>query len=471
MPLPAVRVPRVSSDHAAAPASLEVKLSTKARNNLEWDTCKDEIERIYVRQHKTLPQTMQEIERRFGFKKSLRSWKSKMKDWGFDKNMTSDMQFMIAKATKRQREGKDTEFSRDGLQVPQETLRNFKRKKIGSATEAVLPAMATPPNITYATPSPISQPGDVPTTPKSPLPSYLDIENSLDVDKEPENQDDIAEISTSTDIQPNPDTGLNSLLKPDQPPLGVASKPLHLSTWGIRAALSMETLFKSLHKSNTPLNGEAFDHHMANVYLFISSKTSDEENISALFQERFRCFVLADEWETLDKGSPRPAMIEEKLEIALKGFFGGNSYSRLDPSQTVSRRLVKSFEDSSQGIKYWKAHLICAKILSGRIYGEEAIDELMESIYELLVLRKPDPRTELMEILHELKRSGFWGMKVFPETIQREISDINIFEWKFEANTTLLYLASALACCRLHENPHVTAEKLVRFIRPHLEVL
>ncbi len=46
-----------------------VNHSTKARNDLKWDSYKDEIRRMYVNEGRPLSVTQQEIERRFGFQK------------------------------------------------------------------------------------------------------------------------------------------------------------------------------------------------------------------------------------------------------------------------------------------------------------------------------------------------------------------------------------------------------------------
>ncbi|CZR69405.1 uncharacterized protein PAC_19305 [Phialocephala subalpina] len=133
-----------------------VNYATKAKNGRgrEWESNKDEIRRLYIDQGWTLKQTMAEVGGKFKSKNSERTWKTKLEGWGFDKNITQGMEFMLSKAEKREREeGKATEFTRDGVPVPQETIQRFKKPRAGNQT--TLPhssEIGTPTNITYHTP-------------------------------------------------------------------------------------------------------------------------------------------------------------------------------------------------------------------------------------------------------------------------------------------------------------------------------
>ncbi len=63
---------------------------------------------------------------------SPRKWKAKLKDRGFEERLSEgDMEIVVAKMDKRRREtGKDTVVFHNGIQVPAETIANFKRRKV-----------------------------------------------------------------------------------------------------------------------------------------------------------------------------------------------------------------------------------------------------------------------------------------------------------------------------------------------------
>ena len=62
---------------------------------------------------------------------SERKWKEKLKEWKFDKKIsTTDMRIVVAKAEKRARnEGKDTTFFHGDMQITAERIEQFKRRK------------------------------------------------------------------------------------------------------------------------------------------------------------------------------------------------------------------------------------------------------------------------------------------------------------------------------------------------------
>lgn len=65
-----------------------------------------------------------------------------MREWGFDKNMTSNIKFMLSKAEKRAwDEGKETQFTRDGIAVPAETLEQIKRTMLSDSAEHLFPVV------------------------------------------------------------------------------------------------------------------------------------------------------------------------------------------------------------------------------------------------------------------------------------------------------------------------------------------
>jgi len=73
---------------------------------------------------------------------SERKWKSKLKEWGFDKHIPAkDMQVLVAKAEKRARdEGKETVFFQGEAEIAPKRFENFKRRKTTHTMEAVSPS-------------------------------------------------------------------------------------------------------------------------------------------------------------------------------------------------------------------------------------------------------------------------------------------------------------------------------------------
>lgn len=65
----------------------------------------------------------------------------KLKEWGYEKRLTQlDMRTIVAKAEKRSREGKETIFYHNGIQIADERLGNFKRRKTTKEQEPVSPS-------------------------------------------------------------------------------------------------------------------------------------------------------------------------------------------------------------------------------------------------------------------------------------------------------------------------------------------
>jgi hypothetical protein len=73
---------------------------------------------------------------------SERKWKEKLKEWNFDKNISSiHMSILVAKAEKRVREdGKETVFFHGLSQIARERVEQFKRRKTTQGIDAVSPS-------------------------------------------------------------------------------------------------------------------------------------------------------------------------------------------------------------------------------------------------------------------------------------------------------------------------------------------
>lgn len=119
-----------------------------------------------------------------------------MKEWGFEKNVPwHDMGFMVAKAEKRKAEGKDTIFYRGGLQVDENKIEMFKRRRLMSFNDVSLQALPseccvpsprfeyrrlryadTPPHIDYSTPKSVEDLGQSTVILAGQLPKDVSVE-------------------------------------------------------------------------------------------------------------------------------------------------------------------------------------------------------------------------------------------------------------------------------------------------------
>ncbi|KFY71056.1 hypothetical protein V499_08708 [Pseudogymnoascus sp. VKM F-103] len=140
-----------SNNNEATPLVVDGgKSMPKKRRNQKWDEIKTSAFQIYMVEDNDLAVTMAKIETVYGFKASPRGWKDQMKEWGWHKNIPQcDMQWIVAKGTKRALEGKDTDYFYGETQVTARKIENFKRRN----TAEVPDNMPTPPNVTYNTPS------------------------------------------------------------------------------------------------------------------------------------------------------------------------------------------------------------------------------------------------------------------------------------------------------------------------------
>lgn len=92
--------------------------------NEEWESAKTETEHIYIDQDQTLATTMEAIQYKYGLEASERKWKLKLKEWGFEKYLSSAaMKILVAKAERRAVvEHKDTVFFHGKTQITPERI-------------------------------------------------------------------------------------------------------------------------------------------------------------------------------------------------------------------------------------------------------------------------------------------------------------------------------------------------------------
>ncbi|CAG8976168.1 hypothetical protein HYALB_00010426 [Hymenoscyphus albidus] len=100
--------------------------------NERWLSVKSEAFKLYMQRDMQLEEVMARIEISHGFTASLRSWKLKLKEWRYKKNMSPNtMRWVVSKDGKRDHETKDTDFFFNGIEIKKERIENFKRRKIG----------------------------------------------------------------------------------------------------------------------------------------------------------------------------------------------------------------------------------------------------------------------------------------------------------------------------------------------------
>ncbi|KAH8593584.1 hypothetical protein B0O99DRAFT_206516 [Bisporella sp. PMI_857] len=128
-------------------ATLRSPRGKKSTAITAWDEIKSDVRRIYIQEDKSLEETMAS----FQLNACVRTWKAQLKEWDFNQNVPSNvMQYVVSKANKRKREGKDTIFFYGITEINPQKIENFKRRKTG-----VTPSFPrTPPHLTYYTPNP-----------------------------------------------------------------------------------------------------------------------------------------------------------------------------------------------------------------------------------------------------------------------------------------------------------------------------
>ncbi|KAH7379809.1 hypothetical protein BKA64DRAFT_236862 [Cadophora sp. MPI-SDFR-AT-0126] len=127
------------------------------RSDHEWDMYKHDIQMLYMHQDMSLQGTIEVIESKYAFKRSIRKWKSKMREWGFVKHIPApEMAFIALKSDQRKADAmnpKETIFVRGHIRITQNRIANFKKLNRANLMSSELPVgAATPPHIRYFTP-------------------------------------------------------------------------------------------------------------------------------------------------------------------------------------------------------------------------------------------------------------------------------------------------------------------------------
>ena len=96
----------------------------------EWEQRKELVRRLYLEQDMTVEETMRYLKDEEDFLVGERKFKMQLKEWGFEKNISSSvMQLILAKASKRKfEEDKSTRFRYKGRDILPERLGHFAKR-------------------------------------------------------------------------------------------------------------------------------------------------------------------------------------------------------------------------------------------------------------------------------------------------------------------------------------------------------
>ncbi|KAH7031570.1 uncharacterized protein B0I36DRAFT_124278 [Microdochium trichocladiopsis] len=98
-------------------------------SDAEWLKRKPIIERLLFVDHLKIKKAVQVLERDHGFKTGIRSLKTRLEQWGFNKNLSrDDMKILIARKDQRKCQGKDTTFTLHGHGIQPERLATFEKR-------------------------------------------------------------------------------------------------------------------------------------------------------------------------------------------------------------------------------------------------------------------------------------------------------------------------------------------------------
>ncbi|KUJ13753.1 uncharacterized protein LY89DRAFT_784620 [Mollisia scopiformis] len=437
-----------AKDEAAAPQPHAMALTTKERNDRSWEPCKDEIRRIYVERRRPLRQTMQEIESKFQFQKSERTGKTKMREWGFDKNLTSDMKFMLHKAEKRAlEEGKETEFTRNDVVVPTETIRQFKKPRAEPGADFSLPEIATPQHVTYATP----RETDCATTTSS-----LD---SLHTDHSRQDPCATAVLEVASTITANniPTTtskpAIENLFEKELTPI-LSESVLEILN------KNMERLFEFFFEKSRSMADTG--HGLIDaIYRCFTSPDFTDEQLNCIIRGTFERFLVTDRPFASSKFMTK----EAKINRILKGL-SSRHIRRVMPARFFDA-ISASLDDVP-----WRGRLILGQKLMS--FGERvaALEQFLASLLECLMLWKVKPgSTDIEAILTEIiKADRSTSRPLLPSITNREIREILRMPGLSQTSITeLLYLTGTLAVCCFRHLFLKTGKKLIDLLNSTLE--
>ncbi|KAK3301776.1 uncharacterized protein B0T15DRAFT_323067 [Chaetomium strumarium] len=146
-------------------------MPTQPDSHLDWAGHRKQIEDLYWKQRKELPEVMETMQYLHGFVATKKMYKKYLKAWGLEKNLkTRESIAMLKIAERRRLANKETHFFRHGQLVDPGKLRRFaKRHKLigdGAAAQLADHEATTPPDIMYTTPEPDKSSDPLPPAPQ-----------------------------------------------------------------------------------------------------------------------------------------------------------------------------------------------------------------------------------------------------------------------------------------------------------------
>ncbi|KAL8713832.1 MAG: hypothetical protein Q9225_006682 [Loekoesia sp. 1 TL-2023] len=129
--------------------------SRRARSgHLDWNAYKDTIKELYIDQNKSLPETMEAMNERYSFNASQKLYKTKFKEWNWQKNLPTDTALKMAEKAKRRKreEGKDTVFSFGGRVWEDHRVENTLARTKKPKVTIDLTDVPIPEGVSYKTP-------------------------------------------------------------------------------------------------------------------------------------------------------------------------------------------------------------------------------------------------------------------------------------------------------------------------------
>ncbi|KAL8839145.1 MAG: hypothetical protein Q9176_004648 [Flavoplaca citrina] len=136
-------------------AQRDARASRRAKSeHLDWNEYKDTIKKLYIDQNKSLLETMKAMSEQYSFNASQKLYKTKFKEWNWQKNLSTDTALKLMEKCKRRKleENKDTVFvvggrAWDSHRIESTLARTKKSKAIIDLTD-----VPTPEGVSYKTP-------------------------------------------------------------------------------------------------------------------------------------------------------------------------------------------------------------------------------------------------------------------------------------------------------------------------------
>ncbi|KAL8777117.1 MAG: hypothetical protein Q9213_007998 [Squamulea squamosa] len=177
-------------------ADQDARSSRRARNgHLDWNAFKETIKELYINQNKSLPETMDAMNKQYSFNASQKLYKNKFREWKWQKNLSTDTALRMAEMAKRRKreEGKDTVFTFGGRVLESDRIENTLLRTKKPKVTIDLTDVPTPEGVSYKTPKALVE------SPANNVAEHSDIEEA---DIQVEGFEDTSDDATDVDALP-----------------------------------------------------------------------------------------------------------------------------------------------------------------------------------------------------------------------------------------------------------------------------